>query len=354
VKEFKLDFTDDWEEGSPSVDTPTLIIEEAGELLNLKSNLEQKHNFGSVGIVNCPIAYDPVRRMAFRYICPSGFSKEDYSQLRAFSVDRGESFSLLEMPLNQWILWLLEWVASADHKSGQLFGLSAADRSINDRIVIDHQLFLYKLGDSQLRLRPICRDAYKPLAFSRHRAEIVFAGAEGIYLLGLEGNRKLTLSGDIVTGGQGASFHPSGDAQIVVGGDGLHLWNLDTNDSQQLTLKGRYPVWSMDGKGIWYRESSADLHYYDFVSDEAHQVIGMPKQRHPDFWHARPVCLSSNGRYLATSLSEKVLRGVSQKNTSTGARERVYSYNHQLVVLDLKQKAYWSRQGFADQLCWAE
>ncbi len=92
MKEFKLDFTDDWEEGSPSVDAPSLIIEEAGELLNLKSNLEQKHNFGSVGLVNCPIAYDPLRRIAFRYICPSGFRKEDFSQLRAFSLDRGESF----------------------------------------------------------------------------------------------------------------------------------------------------------------------------------------------------------------------------------------------------------------------
>ena len=56
MKEFKLDFTDDWEEGSPSVDAPSLIIEEAGELLNLKSNLEQKHNCGSVGLGNCPIA----------------------------------------------------------------------------------------------------------------------------------------------------------------------------------------------------------------------------------------------------------------------------------------------------------
>ena len=354
MKECKLELAGDWEESAPTGDAPSLIIEEAGKLLDLESNLEQKHNFGPVGLVNCPIAYDPIRRTAFRYICPSGHKKEDFSQLRAFSLDRGESFSLLELPLKQWVIWLLEWVASADHKSGQLFGLHASDRSVDDQIVIDHRLFAYKLGDAQLRLRPICRDAYKPLAFSRQRAELVFAGAEGIYLIGLEGNRKLTLSPDIVTGGHGASFHPLGDAQIVVGGDGLHLWNLDTNQCQRLTLKGRYPVWSMDGKGIWYRESSADLHYYDFASDKAHQVIGMPKQHHPDFWHARPVCISRNGRYLATSLTGKVLRGVSQKNTPLGARERVYLYNHQLIVLDLKMKAYWGRRGFADQLCWAE
>ena len=354
MRECKLEFADNWEECAPTNDAPSLIIEEAGELLDLKSDLEQKHNFGPVGPVDCPIAYDPVRRMAFRYICPSGIRKENFSQLRAFSLDRGESFSLIELPLNQWILWLLEWVASADHKSGQLFGLHASDRSVDDRIVIDHRLFIYNLGESQLRMRPICRDAYKPLAFSRQRGELVFAGAEGVYLLGLEGERKLILPLDFSAGGQGAAFHPSGYAEIVVGGDGLYLWNLDTNQCQQLTPKGRHPTWSVDGKGIWYRESSADLHYYNLASDKSHRVIGMSKQRHPDFWYARPVCQSRDGRYLATSLTEKVLRGVSQKNTSTGASERVYSFNHQLIVLDLKKKAYWCRKGFADQLCWAE
>ena len=170
MKKCKLELADGWKEGAPTDDAPSLIIEEAGELLYLKSNLEHKHNFGPVGLVSCPIAYDPHRRMAFRYICPPGLRKEDFSQLRAFSLDRGESFSLLELPLNQWILWLLEWVASADHKSGQLFGLHAADRSMNEQILIDHRLFIYKLGESQLRFRPICRDAYKPLAFSRKRA----------------------------------------------------------------------------------------------------------------------------------------------------------------------------------------
>ena len=62
----------------------------------------------------------------------------------------------------------------------------------------------------------------------------------------------------------------------------------------------------------------ADLHYYDFASDEAHRVIGIPKQRHPDFWHSRPVCLSRDGRYLATSLTKKMLRGVSKKKYFCG------------------------------------
>jgi hypothetical protein len=121
-----------------------------------------------------------------------------------------------------------------------------------------------------------------------------------------------------------------------------------------LTRNGRYPVWAPDGAGIWYRESSADLHYYDFAKDETRKILGLANQRHPEFWHARPVCLSRDGRYLATSLTQKVLRGVSQKGSATGTRERVYVHDHALLVLDLEQSKYWSRAGYASQLCWAQ
>jgi len=242
--------------------------------------------------VDCPIAYDPVRRLGFRYVCTSGFRRGDFSQLRAFSVDRGESYPLKDLPLSQWALWFLEWIEPSEAQSGQLLGLLAIDRPSDDQIVIEHRLFAYKLGESQLRLRPLCRDAYKPLAFC-----------------------------------------PKGKPRVVIGGDGLHLWDLETNQCHRLTRNGRYPVWSPDGKGIWYRESSADLHYYDFAANESELILGLPHQRHPEFWNARPACLTKDGRYVATCLTEKVLRGVSQKGSATGARERVYVHNHRLFML---------------------
>ncbi|MDQ8207579.1 hypothetical protein QEH52_08665 [Coraliomargarita sp. SDUM461003] len=350
----KIDIADTWRSSSPTAGVPDLLIEREGRMQQLDGQLNLKHDFGAVGPVDCPIAYDPVRRLAFRYVSAAGYRGRDYSQLRAFSVAAGESYSLLELPLNQWALWMLEWIASTQGAAGQLLGLHAMDRPGEDRVVIEHRLFSLKLGADQLRLRPICRDAYKPLAFSRRRGEFIFAGAEGIYLLGLKGERQLTLPPESDAGGEGAAFHPSGAAEAVIGGDGLHHWDLERNLCRRLTRNGRHPVWTPDGRGVWYRESSADVHYYDFEQDRTHRVLGLASQRHPEFWHARPVCLSADGRYLATSLTHKVLRGVSQKGTATGTRERVYAHEHQLLVLDLERQTYWGRAGYASQLCWAQ
>jgi len=353
MSNLQIDTADGWRETVPDLNAPALLAEQEGRLRLLGNDLRAKYDYGAVGSVDCPIAFDPVRRLAFRYVCASGFPRGDFSQLRAFSVDRGESYLLKELPLSQWALWFIEWVESTGREPGQLFGFIAIDRPFEDQIVIEHRLFSYKLGEEQLRMWPLCRDAYKPLAFSRERGELIFAGADGIYLLSSRGERRLTLPADIGAGGQGAAFDPSGSPRGVIGGDGLYLWNLETNLCRRLTRNGRHPVWSPDGKGVWYRASSADLYYYDFAADEAQKIIGLPQQRHPEFWHARPVCLSSDGRYLATALTEKVLRGVSQKGSATGNRERVYVHNHQLCVLDLERKTYWSREGYANHLCWA-
>jgi hypothetical protein len=347
-----IDTAEGWRETAPAANAPELLVEEAGRLHLLGSNLKLKHDFGAVGPVDCPIAYDPVRRLAFRYVCAPGFQRGDFSQLRVFSLSRKESYPLIELPLNQWVLWLLEWISLPEVGTGQLFGLSAVDRPVEDQIVIEHRLFSAKPGEAQLRLRPLCRDAYKPLALSYLRCELVFAGAEGIYLLGMNGERKLTLPSGIGAGGQGAAFCPQGSARVAIGGDGLHLWDLACNSCHRLTRNGRYPVWAPDGKGIWYRESSADLHYYDLEQEASRKIIELPDQRHPEFWHARAVSLSSCGRYVATSLSEKVLRGMSQKGSATGQRERVYLHNQCLCVLDLERREFWQRPGFANHLHW--
>jgi hypothetical protein len=355
--DFKIICADTWREIAPRADGPQLLLEKEGRLLQLQSDFKVVHDYGAVGPVDCPIAYDPVRRLAFRYVCASGYQRGDFSQLRAFSTDHGKSYPLKELSLSQWALWMLEWIAPKADDSGQLFGLLASDRRSEDQIMIEHQLFAYKPGEKQLRRRLLCRDAYKPLAFSRKRSELVFAGSDGIYLLSLRGERKLSLTFDHTTSdqaGHGATFCPLGKPRVILGGDGLHLWDLERNTCLRLTRNGRHPVWSPDGRGIWYRESSADLHYYDFEQDETQIIIGSDSQRHPEFWHARPVCLSRCGRYLASSISEKVLRGVSAKGNANGKRERVYVHHHKLLILDLHKHVFWQQPGFANHLRWVE
>lgn len=354
MSQLQFNQTEDWREHSPSEDVPRLLVEQEGHLRLLSHDLQVRFDYGAVGPVDCPIAYDPVRRLGFRYVCATGACRGDFSQLRAFSVDRGESYLLKELPLNQWALWHLDWIEPQGRASGQLYGLLATDRPCEGQVVIEHRLFSYKLGASHLGVRPLCRDAYKPLAFSSSRRECVFAGAEGIYLLSMRGERKLTLTAAAGASGEGAAFCPEGSPRVVLGGDGLHLWDLKTNHCRRLTRNGRYPVWAPDGRGIWYRESSASLHYYDLAHDCTQELVSLPNQRHPEFWHAQPVCLSRDGRYLATCLTSKVLRGVSQKGSATGQRERVYMHSHQILVLDLERRAYWSQTGYARQLRWVD
>lgn len=352
--DLKIEFAQGWQPGAPDAEAPQLLAEEAGRLHLLAPDLAALHDYGAVGPVDCPIAYDPARRLGFRYVCAEGSRRGDFSRLQAFSVDRRQSYAVKDMPFNQWVLWFLHWLESERGEPGRLLGLLAIDRPTDAQVVIEHHLFVHPVGGERLKLNRLSRDAYKPLAFSQRRREMVFAGAEGTYLLGLRGERRLTLPAESKAGGQGAAFSPEGAAQVVLGGDGLHLWDLERNSAGRLTRNGRHPVWAPDGQSIWYRESSGDLHRYDLARDEAECVATLPRQRNPEFWHARPVCLSRDGRYLATSLTQKVLRGVSQRTNAREERERVFVHQHALLVMDLQQKVYWQRPGFANHLRWVE
>lgn len=349
-----IEFADGWRERPASGEAPRLLAETSGRLCLLENDFSLVHDFGGVGPVDCPLAYDPEKGLAFRYICATGQGKGDFSQIRAFSMDRRDSFAVKHLPPNQWVLWFLEWVGSDELGTGQLFGLVATDRPVDDRILIEHRLFTHRVGEDLLRLRPLCRDAYKPLAFSRKRRELIFSGADGVYLLNLKGERICTLPGNSAATGHGAAFAPDGSGRVVLGGDGLHLWDLERNSCVRLTRNGRHPVWSPEGHGIWYRESSGDLCFFDFERDAKETIVRPVDQKHPDFWHARPVSLSRCGRFLATSFTRKRLRGVSLKGSASGQRERVYEHRHVLCALDLVERSYWFRDGLANQLRWLD
>lgn len=220
-------------------------------------------------------------------------------------------------------------------------------------MVIEHRLLALKAGEVQAQMRPICRDAYRPLAFSRQRRELIFAGAEGIYLINLRGVRLATFP-DTDASGHGAAFDPTGAGRAIVGGDGLFLWDLEANRSERLGQLGRHPVWSANQDGFWYRESSSDLFYHDLDKRESFKLFEVADNRNLELWYARPVTQTRCGRYLALSVTAKQLRGVSRKANAAGSRERVYAYNQSICILDLERQEYWQREGFANHVTWAE
>ena len=352
MRKLELELAEGWSEVAPRSDVPSLLVEDSGRLLHLAGDLSLQHDFGEVGSVECPIAYDPLARKAYRYACASGLARRDYSELRAYDLVSGRSEALLSLPLNRWVLWQLEWVAPARGPSGQLFGLIATDRPHDDRVVIEHQLFALKPGEQCYALRPLCSDAYRPLAFSQAHRQMIFAGADGVYLVGLDGRRILTAP---LTAGRadGACFAPDGSARVLLSCEGVHVWDLATNRCERLVRAGHFPVWSADGAGFWFRCCSSDLQYYDFKTETDSPLMTVKFQHTPELWNSRGAVQSPCGRYLALGVTGKRLRGVSRKQNASGSIERVYTKEHRIIVMDLQRRELWHAAGQANQLTWA-
>jgi len=339
----EIELAPGWAEVAPRDDTPGLLVESAGELRQLSGGLETVRNFGSVGPVDCPLAYDAERRVAYRYVCESRMTRRDFSRIAAFDLASGTVRTLVDLPLNQWVLWLLEWIGGSGGREGALFGLVAADEREEEQVVIRHRLFSLSPDAPAMRLRPVCRDAYRPLAFSRRRKEMIFRGAEGVYVVGLRGERLAALVDRESPAGHGASFDPSGRARAVIGGDGIHLWDFEGDECERLSRQGRYPVWSHDGQMIWFAESSGDLRAIDLRTRAVSPLLGVRRNRYPEYWHARPARQSPCGRYLAVPIRCKRLHGLAERSDDPRMRERVYRYEHAFCVLDRERREMWKR-----------
>jgi len=346
-----IQLAEGWEEIPPPGRGPSLMIESEGELSLYRNDFTLEHKFGPVGPVDCPLAYDAQASLVFRYISAPRIGRRDFSQIRAYDVKMGTSELIAELPLNQWVLWLLEWIRGGPSEGGRLFGLVATDDTSSDMVVLKHQLFLMKPFDGIATKRPLCRDAYAPIAFSLQRRRILFVGAEGIYTVGLNGERHAELALTDRAIGRGAAFSPNSSDEVLIGGSGLRLWNYKTGECRKLTQQGQYPCWSKDGRGIWFSESSADLLYYDIESRETTRVLQVARNHDKEYSLARPIRISPDGRYLGVQLSGKRMKGIS-RNSIMGARERVYEQSQAFFVLDLKTSELWRHEGFVTQFLW--
>ena len=351
MSDLDLELADGWSEIAPRAGAPDLLVEEGGRLAHLRSDFSRVHEFGAVGPVDCPLAYDAEEQTAYRYVSAARLRGADFSQIRAYNLRTGAVRSAMDLPLSHWALWFLEWLPDA----GSLFGLLASDVSSEEGVVIRHQLFAHKPGESRLRLRPLCRDAYFPLAFSRQRRELLFSGAEGLNIVSLKGERLASCCENDRASGRGGMFDPSGRARVVLGGDGLYLWEFEGRGGlQRLARQGQYPVWAQDGRGIWYSQSSSDLLYYDLERGVSEPVIAVRKTHNAEVSFARSARQSPCGRYLALPLTGKRLKGVARGKLDPSVRERIYEYGHNFCVFDLERREFWRRSGFISNFCWSD
>jgi hypothetical protein len=347
-----LELASGWKQVAPRSDGPELLLETDGQLSHVRGNFEVLKDFGKVGLVACPLAYDAQRREVYRYVCEYRSGQRDFSQIRIFNLDTGDRRKLIDLPVNQWVLWLFEWINLESAGGGRLFGLLASDVSSEDALVLRHQLCVLNPETDAILRRPLCRDAYYPIAFSLARRRIVFAGAEGVYVVGMKGERHATVQFDDFAAGRGASFAPGGRTEVVIGGGGLRLWNYATNQVSRLTQQGQFPTWSADGEHIWYSESSSDLFVYATQSAEAEWIVRIPNNRNREVSMARPPQLSRCGRYVGVPLSSKRLKGVKRSLLDAGKRERIFEESYLFCVVDQARREVWVRPGRVEQFRW--
>lgn len=348
-----------WREIPPHADAPKLLVESGGRLRQIEGDGKLVHDFGPVGPVDCPLAVDPVGQTAYRYVSSGELaSARDFSEIRAFSLSTGSSRSVCRLPLNQWVLWLLEWVGGAPERGGQLLGLLASDRPVAGQVCIRHDLFALKVARGPVESPPVpqvgrlCRDAYKPLACSLRRQSVLFSGAEGTYEVGLDGRRRTTLLPDATAPAHSAGYHPCGFPQAALGGEGIHLWDLETGDCRQLIRPGRLPVWSPCGKTLYFSGSSASLKSLDPSTGECRTVMAIANDRFPDFWKSRPAQISPCGQYLAVMLSARRLRGVTRKAGGFEEMDKVYQNQNCFCMLHLPSRQFWRIEGRFDAYRW--
>ena len=153
-----------WTEIAPRGDAPELLVEASGRLRHLDSTGRCLHDFGPVGPVECPLAYDPVSRVAFRYVCEAGFGRKDFSQIRAFRLGERTSYPVMELPVNQWVLWFFVWIGREGGAGGQLLGLQAVDQPVDGQVCLQHRLFTLNPLDAVLEC---ARFVGMPLSRSR-------------------------------------------------------------------------------------------------------------------------------------------------------------------------------------------
>jgi hypothetical protein len=337
----KLQLAEGFREVAPRPCGRRLLWEENGDFRYSETDFLTPHSFGHLGGVDCPLAVDAARGVAWAYCCQYRLGVRDYSEIREFDLATGRSRRVLRLGLRQWALWLLAHWAGTD----TLLALVATDTR-TDSIYIRHHLAVIDTKKGQLHLIALPRDAFAPLAWCPRRRWIIFHGAEGTHLVSFTGRNLLTLppGGPL---GRGGDLHPHKPLALL-GGDGLWLWNLETGALRRLRERGQYPRWSPDGTSCWFSESSSDLFHLNCDTGAEERLLRVAGNPHTEVNYARPIAVDAAGHLLAVPLTRLLkMDPLAAANATTLARM------HKLCVVDVQAREAWVTTGYARHLAWA-
>jgi hypothetical protein len=337
----KLQLAEGFREVAPRPCGHRLLWEEGGNFRYTETDFLEPRNFGHLGPVDCPLAVDAARGLAWAYCCQYRLGVRDYSEIREFNLATGRSRRALRLGVRQWALWLLAHWPGSD----SLLALVATDTRV-DAINIRHHLAVIDTKKAQLHLIALPHDAFAPLAYCPRRRWIIFHGVEGTHLVSFAGRNLLTLpSGGPL--GRGGDIHPHKPFALI-GGDGIWLWNLESGAVSRLRERGQYPRWAPDGTSCWFSESSSDLFQMNCETGAEERLLRVAGHALTEVNYARPIAADAAGRYLALPLTRLLkMDPLAVANAPTLARL------HRLCVVDLTAREVWLAEGYARHLAWA-
>lgn len=151
---------------------------------------------------------------------------------------------------------------------------------------------------------------------------------------------------------QGASFHPF-ENKVVIGMQGIVIWDVSFGMCKQLVPYGSYPAWSPDGSRIWFRKDDSTLSTVEVKSGKVMGICTIKGVEYPGMSLCSKPLFSPTGRYVFCSLSagsyevEKATgnRDVSGASSGSGNRDI-------FCILDTERKQIWSAQGRTHNILW--
>lgn len=318
-----------------------LIWESEGRLQVAETDFSGIHALGNIGRIDCPIAVDPVRRIALRYACQDT-AGQDFSEIQSYHLDLGTKSRIFRLGLNQWILWLLKHAPKED-----VLVALVASHMPGEGIRIQHQLGLFDLARSKSLLVNLPRDAFCPVDVHLERREVLFHGVEGWQIIDYHGRRKTHLRTRTLPVGRGGSFHPKRPL-VALGGGGIAVWNRDHGAIQTIHNQGQNPVWSPDGEHLWFSESSSDLFLHHLGKGATERVLAVAGNRNTEVSMAYPAAFTVDGAFAAIPITRKVKRDVRDPSAKR------FTFHQSLVVLDIKARELWQFPGKASNPTWYE
>lgn len=241
AKEPSLNIGEGWSEIDPRETGYTILID--GDRLTLNStSFRNRTELGYISGVNCPIAVDDEKKLAYRAVHKKPDSPVsdlmDYientsTDIVSFDLVTHEETIIASLPIGVDCHWLLEYLPDSD----SLIALLSDRKKLTQSFVADINPKSGIVTTSRL-----VESAFYPAAIDHENERIAFSGRKGgVVLVDFKGKLIAETSTRYSRHLEGADFLDR-QQKMAIGGRGIHIWDIGLNQLETIRESGDHPV----------------------------------------------------------------------------------------------------------------